>query len=74
VLAPRRKSMREALDRARVRGEVRPDCDVELVLDMLTGPFYFRTLFGHAAITGTMAQLVVQYVLRVAQPTDLSAR
>jgi AcrR family transcriptional regulator len=74
VLAPRRKSMREALNRAQVRGEMRPDCDVELVLDMLTGPFYFRTLFGHLAITGTMAQLVVDYVLRVVQPTGLSAR
>jgi AcrR family transcriptional regulator len=69
VLAPRRRSMREALDRAQVRGEMRTDCDVELVLDMLTAPFYFRTLFGHSAITGTMAQLVVAYVLRVVQPT-----
>ena len=74
VLAPRRKSMREALDRAQIRGEVRPDFDVELVLDMLTGPFYFRTLFGHAAITSAMAKLVVEYVVRVVQPTDRSGR
>jgi AcrR family transcriptional regulator len=74
VLAPRRSSMREALDRAHVRGEMRPDFDVELVLDMLTGPFYFRTLFGHAPITRTMTQLVVEYALRVVQPTDDLAR
>jgi AcrR family transcriptional regulator len=68
VLAPRRQSMREALERAQARGEARDDCDVELVLDMLTGPFYFRTLFGHVPITRHTAHLVVQYVLRVVQP------
>ena len=72
VLAPRRKSMREALERAQERGEVRPDCDVELVLDMLTGPFYFRTLFGHARITRQTAHLIVEYVLRVIRPTGES--
>jgi AcrR family transcriptional regulator len=74
VLAPRRKSMREALERAQARGEVRPDYDVELVLDMLTGPFYFRTLFGHAPITRHTAQLVVDYVLRVIEPRRNSGR
>jgi len=69
VLAPRRKSMREALERAQSRGEVRHDCDIELVLDMLTGPFYFRTLFGHAPITPRTARRVVEYVLRVIEPS-----
>jgi AcrR family transcriptional regulator len=70
VLAPRRKSMREALERAQIRGEMRRDCDVELVLDMLTGPFYFRTLFGHVPISRETARLVVEYVLRVVQPNS----
>lgn len=74
VLAPRRKSMREALERAQARGEVRHDCDVELVLDMLTGPFYFRTLFGHVPITRQTTHQVVEYVLRVVQPNDVSER
>jgi AcrR family transcriptional regulator len=64
VLAARRKSMRDAFARARTRGEVRGDLDVELVLDMLTGPFYYRTLFGHAPITRRMTRDVVDYVLR----------
>jgi AcrR family transcriptional regulator len=68
VLAPRRRSMREALKRARARGEVRHDSDVELVLDMLTGPFYYRTLFGHAPITRQTTRLVVEYVLRIIRP------
>jgi AcrR family transcriptional regulator len=65
VLAPRRKSMRDALERGQARGEVRHDFDVELVLDMLTGPFYFRTLFGHVPITKQTTREVVEYVLRV---------
>ncbi len=68
VLAPRRRSMRAALDRARVRGEAREDLDVELVLDMLTGPFYFRTLFGHVPMTAKTTKAVVDCVLRIVTP------
>ena len=66
VLAARRKSMREAFARAGTRGEIRKDLDIELVLDMLTGPFYYRTLFGHAPISRRTTRDVVDYVLRVA--------
>ncbi len=68
VLAARRKSMREAFVRARGRGEVRADLDLELVLDMLTAPFFHRTLFGHAPVTRRMAREVVSYVLRLVAP------
>jgi AcrR family transcriptional regulator len=68
VLAPRRRSMREALERARQRGEAREGLDVELVLDMLTGPFYFRTLFGHVPMRLKTTRAVVGYVLQVIKP------
>jgi AcrR family transcriptional regulator len=68
VLAARRRSMREALARARKRGEARVGFDDELVLDMLTGPFYFRALFGHAPLTRAMGRQVVSYILRVIEP------
>lgn len=64
VLAIRRRSMRQALARAVTRGEIRADFDVELILDMLTGPFYYRALFEHARISRRMAQEAVKYVLR----------
>ena len=69
VLAARRGSMREALERARKRGEARAGLDVELVLDMLTGPFYYRALFGHAPITRDTTRQVVSYILQVIEPT-----
>ena len=68
VLTPRRRSMREAIERARARGKVRNDLDVELVLDMLTGPFYFRTLFGHAPISRKNTEQIVDCILRVINP------
>jgi AcrR family transcriptional regulator len=71
VLAPRRRSMREAVERARVRGEVRNDLDVELLLDMLTGPFYFRTLFGHASMSHKNTGQIVDCILRVTKPGSL---
>jgi AcrR family transcriptional regulator len=66
VLATRRDSMREAFERASARGEIRADLDIEMVLDMLTGPFYFRILFRHAQITRRSTRTAVEYVLRVA--------
>lgn len=66
VLAPRRDSMRAALARGEARGEIFRGLDVELLLDMLTAPFYFRTLFGHAPITAGMSGQVVDYALRAA--------
>lgn len=71
VLVPRRQSMREAFARAQARGETRGDLDIELVLDMLTGPFYYRTLFGHALLGRRMMQDAVGYVLRIAQRAAL---
>jgi AcrR family transcriptional regulator len=68
VLDARRRSMRAAFARAKARGEVRDDLEIEVLLDMLTGPFYYRVLFGHAPITRRMASDVVEYVLRIAAP------
>lgn len=66
VLAARRKSMRDAFERARARGETREGLEIELLLDMLTGPFYYRALFGHAPITAHMTRQVVKYITRIA--------
>ena len=67
VLARRRRSMRYAFVRARKRGEIRADLNIELVLDMLTGPFYFRALFQHASVSRKTVRDVVEYVLRIAR-------
>jgi AcrR family transcriptional regulator len=67
VLEARRNSMRAAFARAQARGEARGDLELELLMDMLTGPFYYRVLFGHAPLSRHMAADVVEYVLRIAR-------
>ena len=70
VLETRRRSMRAAFGRAAARGEARAGLEVELLLDMLTGPFYYRALFGHTSIRRRMADDIVEYVLRIAARGD----
>ena len=65
VLAPRRRSMRDALERARRRGEARGTLDIELLLDLLAGPFYFRTLFGHGRVDRRLTREVVDSILQL---------
>jgi AcrR family transcriptional regulator len=66
VLTPRRDSMRAAMARGAARGEIAPGLDLEMLLDMLTAPYYFRVLFGHAPITAGMNDRVVALVLQAA--------
>jgi AcrR family transcriptional regulator len=68
VIATRRKSMRDAFSRASARGEIRSDLDMELVLDLLVAPFYYRAFFGHAPTSRRTTRDVVDYVLRVVSP------
>jgi AcrR family transcriptional regulator len=42
VAEPRRKTIRRILESARTRGDVSPDADLELALDMLVGLIYWR--------------------------------
>ena len=74
VMVPRRRSMRAAIERARARGEARNDMDVELLLDMLTGPFYFRTLFGHAVMNLKDTTQIVDYIVRLIRPHEFTGR
>jgi len=62
VMVPRRR------ERARARGEARDDMDVELLLDMPTGPFYFRTLYGHASMSLKDTAQIVDYIVRLLKP------
>jgi hypothetical protein len=73
-MVPRRRSMREAIERACARGEARDDMNVELLLDMLTGPFYFRTLFRHASMSLKDTTQIVDYIVRLLRRSDLTGR
>lgn len=46
IVAPRRTMLREILDRAASRGELRPGVDLDTAVTMLVGAFYARYLAG----------------------------
>jgi tetracycline repressor-like protein len=59
---PRRDRARVVFARAIERGEIPPDTEVEVALDLLYGPFYHRLLHGHAPLTDRFASAVVDHV------------
>ena len=65
---PRRATSRVLLERARDRGEITQDCDLDVVLDLLYGPVYHRLLHGHAPLTDRFVVTLVDTVLAAINP------
>jgi len=59
----RRQVTRRVLRRAIERGELRPDTDIDLVIDTLGGATTFRLLQRHAPLTPKFADALVRLVL-----------
>jgi hypothetical protein len=49
-------------------GEMREDADLDLILDVLYGPLYYRLLFGHRCLsekyTNALADLIVDAIAK----------
>src|SRR5271154_3778524 len=73
VLVARRRSIRAAFERSIARGESGRGFDIEVLIDMLTAPFYFRALFGHLSSTPATVNTVVDYVLSIVRPGKIGA-
>ena len=67
---PRRDATRELLVRARDRGEIAADTDLDVTLDLLYGPIYHRLLHGHAPLTERFAQHVIDGVIAAIAPKN----
>jgi AcrR family transcriptional regulator len=63
VVEPRRSQAREIFERAIARGEVRPDIDLEVALDLIYGPLYHRLLQGHAPMDDAFVAAAVDMAL-----------
>jgi len=70
VLYARRRLYATMLNRAMARGELPPEVDQELLLDLLLGPLWFRLLVSGAPITPDAAPTVVALVLGGALTRD----
>jgi AcrR family transcriptional regulator len=60
---PRREAGRTIFRRAIAGGEIPPDTDIEVALDLLYGPVYHRLLHGHAPLTDRFVRDVVDATL-----------
>jgi AcrR family transcriptional regulator len=65
---PPRAAVRETLERARARGDLRDDVDVELVLDLIGSLVHYRALFGHAPTSNREIEGAVEALLQGIAP------
>jgi AcrR family transcriptional regulator len=68
-LTGRRQALRAVFDRGVERGDLRGDLDVELALDTLGGPLFYRLLITGGPIDDRLAVNVVELILRGFAPT-----
>jgi AcrR family transcriptional regulator len=66
-LKPRRDSLLTIWRRGVSRGDVRPELDGELVLDLIFGPMVYRLLAGHGPLDEGQAAEIVDTVFRGVQ-------
>jgi AcrR family transcriptional regulator len=67
-VAHRRSVLREVLVRAVRRGEMRDDLDVELALDLFSGPLVYRAIFAGLPIDDDVAGGLIDLVLDGLRP------
>lgn len=70
VLAGRRAALGVVLERAVKRCDLRADLDLELALDVLGGPLFYRLLITGGPIDRRLADGVVELILRGFAPPD----
>jgi hypothetical protein len=63
-LAGRRAALSEVLQRGIERGDLRSDLDLELALDVLGGPLFYRLLITGGPIDQQLAEGVADLILR----------
>jgi len=68
AVIPSRTAAREFMVRARAAGEVRDDIDLELAVDLIYAPLFYRLLTRAAPVSDIDATALTDAVLRAIQP------
>ena len=63
VILKSREEGRVLLVRAREAGDIRADVDIDVVLDAIYGPLFYRLLIGHAPLDHAFADRVLDLVI-----------
>jgi AcrR family transcriptional regulator len=61
-LSVRRVEVRDILELGIERGELRDDIDLEVAVDVLYGPIYYRMLVGHARLDEAFADILADHI------------
>jgi len=64
VILKSRVEGHDLLTRAISAGDIRADADIEIALDMIYGPLFYRVLIGHLPLDKAFAKRLLQEVLR----------
>jgi AcrR family transcriptional regulator len=64
LVGSRRRLVHAILDRGVARGELRPDVDPEVAIDLVFGPAMYRLGAGHAPLDDAAADAIVDVALR----------
>ena len=66
----RRRPILERLEAAVVKGELAADADLDLLVDLLSGPLFYRQLLRRKHTSDDRVAATVAAVLAIARPTD----
>ena len=64
VILASREAGRAILQGAIAAGEIAPPPDLEVLLDMIYGPVFYRLLVGHQPLDAALADAVIETVFR----------
>lgn len=70
----RREPLLAVLARARERGQLPGDLDLEVVTDLLAGPFFYRRFIAHRPIPPDLVHDVIAHVLTTEAPQGPTSR
>jgi hypothetical protein len=73
-MAKRRAALSEVLERGIERCDLRADLDLELALDVLGGPLFYRLLITGGPIDDALAEGVVDLIMRASRRQDSAAQ
>ncbi len=65
---------RQALERAKFRGDLPSGFDIELAVDIMSGAIWYRLLLGHAPLDDAYADGIVRIVLDGIRPREKAGR
>lgn len=64
VILSSREAGRGLIERAAARGEIVLSGDIDVILDMIYGPLFYRLLVGHRPLSETLADGIAEFSLR----------